>query len=362
MEQIHLKVVQPGSAEVIEHPLSLDAGVSECSMVLRTFPGTSGLHLLFLQDGNAKLRVNIPTHGEESVSIRVVQDKERELHVYASGGNTVILPVKRDYCPAGLIPPPSSEQALDVVLIVDGTTRFWEKTKTGRTAKLLLDDEQAWKAHVELFGDFVETLAKGISECRYAVIAFGDQAPPNVRAPELKPAYLLWPERDSERFLQPLELARMKSALLNVPSTSGGDFVDALADALEACSRLRWQSNARKLVVVIGDSPGHSIIHPVRGGGDVCVRRMDMETAAMQLHHLGIEVMTIYHAPPPDVKKEFLGFQKELLDYTKQQYEQLASLPELAFSAFAFDAAKASDVFCGRTQPIGRGTAFGQLV
>ena len=35
-------------------------------------------------------------------------------------------------------------------------------------------------------------------------------------------------------------------------ATSGGDFVDALADALIACIDLNWRNNARKLLVVFG--------------------------------------------------------------------------------------------------------------
>ena len=65
--------------------------------------------------------------------------------------------------------------------------------------------------------------------------------------------------------------------------------MDALADALAECASARWHPEARKLLVVTGDSPGYSILNPAPWGANAAVREKDVETVALDLHRKGVE-------------------------------------------------------------------------
>jgi hypothetical protein len=364
MTSFSIKVFQADS--IVEQPLPLDENQSECTLSLRTPAGASGLHLLFLESGKPKLRMEMATHENEEVDIRIALDKEGNLQVL--GTESFLLPEPEQYSPTQLIPPPQPEQPLDIAIIVDATMRtFADETITENdvekrryVAKLLIDeDKQTWEKHTETLSTFIETIAK---DSKIAILAFGDHKPPQISAPELKPRYHLWPEKN-ERFLQPFKPDQMRRTLGTIEATSGGDFVDALADALIACVDLNWRKNARKLVIVFGDSPGHSILNPAPRGGDLCARKVDVDTAAMHLHHLGIEILTIYNAPSEEAYNHFKGTPGfELLSYTQKQYKQLASLSELAFQISDFDPVEAAKVFRDRTDSIGRGMVFGEFL
>jgi hypothetical protein len=46
------------------------------------------------------------------------------------------------------------------------------------------------------------------------------------------------------------------------------------------------------LVIVLGDSPGHSILYLIPSGGDISARKADVDTVATHLHHLGVEIFS----------------------------------------------------------------------
>jgi hypothetical protein len=145
-----------------------------------------------------------------------------------------------------------------------------------------------------------------------------------------------------------------------VRPTPGGDFVDALADALYACARLRWRKG-RRLLVISGDSPGFSLLQPLTAGTDVCVRKRDVETQALELHRLGVEIVTIYHAAPSNAAVTPLG--RSLLAEAGAQYARIASLPEeMAFEASSFEPEEAANRVAAIGVPIGRGASLGEFV
>jgi hypothetical protein len=393
MTTFSIKVFQPDNTDIMEQPLPLDENNSECAIRLRTPAGASGLHLLFLESGEPKLRMEMATHENEEVDIRVTLDKQGKLHAWGTNEENFLLPLSGHYYPDKLIPPPTSEQQLDISIIIDATMRVFADEKVTENgvekrhyaAKLLIEknkqknkqtsetlseedkqeDKPTWTTYTETLSAFIEAIVKDTKNCKITVLAFGDQKPPNINALGLVPRYHLWPEKKAERFLQPLKPEQITHILQSIEATSGGDFVDALADALIACVHLNWRRNTRKLVLVFGDSPGHSILHPVPRGGDLCARKADVDTAAMHLHQMGVEILTLYNAPSEEIVnyfKEVPGSGFKLLPHTQKQYQRLASLPELAFQVSDFDPVKAAEIFCNRTVSIGRGMVFGEFL
>ncbi len=243
---------------------------------------------------------------------------------------------------------------------MDATTRRFKHEK-GLAADLLLKDGDAWKEQIDRLVRFAETCAEGASDARFAVLAFGDRMPDGAVAPDLAPIYELHP-REDERGFRPLDAARLRSALTAIPPTPGGDFVDALADALHACQRLRWNGDARKVVVIWGDSPGQSIQHPLPKGADVSARALDVDMEVMALHRAGIELVTIYHDPPMDLGLAAIEFRRDLLQGVRNQYARLASLPSLAFESSSFVPDAAAAVLKAREGVIARGAAPGYVV
>jgi hypothetical protein len=145
-------------------------------------------------------------------------------------------------------------------------------------------------------------------------------------------------------------------------STPGGDFVDALADALAAAGRLQWSDERRHLLILIGDSPGHATVHPVPSGGDALPRRadVDIETARLHRDHR-VEILTLYHPPPATLTSSLLETQQALLDHARGQYRRLAAEPGLAFTTADFNPTQAANTLLERRLPLGRGPAWGRL-
>jgi hypothetical protein len=370
MMSFSIKIFQPDSTEITEQPLKLNKNQPECTIRLRTPAGASGLHLLILESGKPKLRMEIATHKDEEVNLMVVLDKEGNPHILEKDG--FILPISEHYSPVQLIYLPNKIQQLDIVMIVDATMRIFadetitenNEEKRSYLAKLLIDaDKPTWETYIEKLSGFIENISKK-KDYKISILSFGDYKQPQISAPELIPKYIIKPEEERERSLQLLEPKQIMRNLRSIEATSGGDFVDALADAMIACIDLNWRNDARKLLIIFGDSPGHSIMYPTPKGGDLCARQIDVDTVAMHLHQLGIEILTIYNAPSEeayDYFKEVQGSGFELLDHTKKQYQQLASLPELAFQIANFDPIKAAKIFSNWMVPIGRGMVFGEI-
>ena len=145
----------------------------------------------------------------------------------------------------------------------------------------------------------MERVSEPCRTVRLAGMAFADHPLHKVSAHDLVPAFTLFPRIPEQRRLEPIPPSDLRSLLSRVPSSSGGDFVDALADALAECASARWHPEARKLRVVTGDSPGYSILNPAPWGANAAVREKDVETVALDLHRKGVEVVTIYHPSPP---------------------------------------------------------------
>ena len=230
----------------------------------------------------------------------------------------------------------------------------------------LLSQPKTWGAIVGPLVELVRQLGAQGQGCRLAVIAFGDEPPPQgVYASDLTPAFHLrhLPDDRPEHLLMPLDPETLADLLIKgIGPSPGADFVDALADALAAASRLQWGDETRRLLVLVGDSPGHSTAHPVPNGGDALPRRNDVDAEAARLHRDRVEILTLYHPPPAAVVEALLDAPKALVQFARDQYRRLASHPGLAFATTGFDTKQAIETLLGRKTPLGRGACWGRLV
>ncbi len=359
---ISLRVVSLPDAEPGEIVLPLNGPGSACSIQIGCLPGASGLHLVLLRDGAVVLRAEVPAESGETVTVELEAREEGDLRLRSPGRTVFTLPADPRYEPLPPLRIASSDGGLDLVFVLDGTARRFAKGDVGgAVSALLLDRREEWREQADRLTRFASELAQRAREPRFAVLAFGDSMPPGAVASDLAPRYHLYP-REEERGFVPLDPARLQTALESVPSTPGGDFVDALADALHACRRFRWRRDARKLIVLYGDSPGHSVLHPLRRGADVCARALDVDTEVWQLHRDGVEVVTIYCEPAADLRLHAVEFQHDLLSGARAQYARLASLPALAFEAASFTPEQAAEALRSPDAVIARCAALGEMV
>jgi len=348
-------------------PLSLDGSTAACRIRLRCLPGASGIQLPFVNArGEVVYRAEIKAVSGETFTVHV-QTEGTDLRVWSPGKAVLSLPPAALYDPPPLIPPVAPEAPLDLALVIDGTSRSFarQEGQEGQKGRLvsepLLDRKEVWKEHVERLSRFAEALAAGVAESRFTVLAFGDEELQDTETVDFRSRYVLHPPEEQRRF-QPLRDPQVQEALGSLLSTSGIDFVDALADALQACHGLTWAERSRKVVLVCGDSPGQSVLHPLPPGADRRPRRLDVDVEAEKLHRAGIEIATLYFDPPADTELRQARFQRELLDGARAQYARLASLSSWAFEASRFDPDQAAQAIRERSEALGRSAALGELV
>jgi hypothetical protein len=360
-----------GEARVV--PLPLDGGAAKCRIRLRCLPGAAGIQLPFVNArGEVVYRAEIKAVSGETLTVHI-QTEGTDLRVSSPGKAVLSLPPAALYDPPPLIPPVAPNAPLDLALVIDGTSRSFARQEAqegqegqeGQKGRLvsepLLDRKEVWKEHVERLSRFAEALAAGVEESRFTVLAFGDEELPGTETVDFRFRYFLHPPKEQRRFL-PLQGLRVQEALGALLSTSGIDFVDALADALQACHGLPWAERSRKVVLVCGDSPGHSVLHPLPPGADRRPRQLDVDVEAEKLHRAGIEIATLYFDPPADPELRQARFQRELLDGARAQYARLAALSSWAFEASRFDPDQAAQAIRERPEALGRGAVLGELV
>jgi hypothetical protein len=356
MGQVYLRTVLP-DASISQVPLSLGEPGATCTLRLRCLRGASAVHLAFTcEQGRVVARAEVPAEGDEIVVIEVEDGRGEGLRVRCRDRRVFTLPAEARYDPAPPLAPPRSGAPLDLVLVIDGTLR---RFVAADRSEPLLANRALWHAQVERLVSFAAALGGQGAGSRFAVVAFGDRMPPGVVAADLRSEYVIFPRKPDERRFQELVRPRLLAGLEAVPATSGGDFVDALGDALNACRELRWREDARKVLLACGDSPGHSLEHPLRKGADASARDLDVDVEAWRLHWQGVEIATLYFDPDPALGLDRNEFSRDLLQGAREQYARLASLPELAFRASTFEPAAAAAALRDRAVLVGRWAALG---
>ncbi|WP_295439170.1 hypothetical protein [uncultured Thiodictyon sp.] len=389
---ITLTAIPAGGA--VPEPLALQPDAAgDYRFSLQCLPGADAIHLEIARAGQPCLRAEVRAQADEVVGCHLRLDDGGEPVLLVGSHQVLFLPLEpADTTPAPL-PVPRAEAPWDLCLVIDATTRTAAAppgrapTDPGHPSAtagtdpdqrdtptappgldaFLLNQPDQWHAVVAPVVDLVRHLGGPGQGCRLAVIAFGDEPPPpGIYAPDLLPDFhlrTLPPERP-EHLLIPMTPESLTELLLTrLTPSPGGDFVDALADALAAAGRLQWGDERRRLLLLIGDSPGHATAHPVPYGGDALPRRADVDTEAARLHRdHRVEVLTLYHPPPAAFAKTLLPTQAALIRHAREQYRRLAGRPALAFTTGDFDPRQAADTLLGRRTPLGRGACWGWLV
>jgi hypothetical protein len=254
-----------------------------------------------------------------------------------------------------------------LLFVVDGTAKVTTQEDTLPVLKPLLGpDSGAWNQIVQKLLQFSAVMAKHYPDMRAGVIAFGDHSMQFISsAPDLACRYLLYPESPEERKLIPYLLEQLRQQLMRVPATSGGDFVDAVGEALQQSTHAGWRAKARRILVLCGDSPGFSLLRPAPQGADIHTRQVDVDEEASRLHsRTQVEIATFYLGglASPSENPYKIGRPEPFLDYTRAQYRRLASLPTLFWDLTTFEPATVAAAFQAVPPMIGRGANFGFLV
>ena len=371
-EPIHLLAYW--DKQLMPQPLpALDGPGSRCEVTLRKLPGTRQVRVVLKAGDASVFRAELDAdEGMPQVTLDIRRGDGNGFEVECREGAPVRrLQDKPNHAEYETpIDWPGPPQSIDVAIVVDATARIFLRDEAEPhplipSPLLARPNRQHWEAHVDTLCGFVAALRRSCANCRIAVLAFGDQPmPDNVTADDLLPAYLIHPAKPEQRSLQALDAEALRGRLLAIPPSSGGDFVDALADALAACDKLLWSQRpgARRLVFVSGESPGHSILHPLRKG-DACVREHDVDTQALRLHRKGVALLSLYHGQPADYLESLAGNEKkELQEATREQYARLATLPSFVFDTARFEGGTEAEAVLGQSGLLGYGGCCGEWV
>jgi hypothetical protein len=352
-------------------PRAANNGAYCCT--LRCMPGADAVHIPISDAHGVCFRCEIPASPGTLVDLSLTPDADHGWIVASTPPHPRVLPAKADD-PLPVIPAVlGRSQGLsvgpaprwEVVLVIDGTARWFEPEapEVLERSGLLLEHPQLWGAARTKLVGLLQALADGPDDAsiQFSVLAFGDHPIPGVEARQLRPDYDLSIPGEELRWW-PFESARAEAMLGGIKATPGGDFVDALADALARCRGL-WSAGtgARKLLVLFGDSPGHSVVHPV-SGGDAQVRHADVDLEAAQLHVQGVEIVTLYHRPPAALELPATGKQRALLKAAAMQYDRLASVRDYALDFADLEPDAVAKQLRDRPFPIGRGASYGLIL
>lgn len=350
----------------------LDLSKNESSTIsLQSINGSKGIHLcLEAEDKSIIKQIQIESRPNEIIQVRLQKESDSE-HINVSSANTqtTILPPDQFYKPeygAFLIP---ENKQIDVLFILDGTmlSLSLDKYNNKETkTHFLLDDNDFSQNLSSLINSFLGAIDSEVEDIRCSFLSFADKSIPKTNAKNLKSQYVLDPESKSDHFFSVWDKDQVTEQINQMRGSSGGDYIDELAEALHVATEdYNWRPEARKLVFIIGDSPGFSIINPapVIGGiqANAAIRYYDIDSEITHLHRQGIEVMTLYLIDEK-LFRSAKGLDKYKL-YTQQQYTDLASLNKFSYIWGKWEPKEAAQSFLEKeNQLVGRGFCYPVLV
>jgi len=314
--------------EPLEVPVVLEGDPPMGSVILRCPPGAHGIHLPLMEDGEVGHRLEVEARGGDTVTVRLERVDPASLRATSTGRRIFTLPPEDRYEPSPVLSP-RGDGALDVALLIDGTTRTLVGGKEQQEVRPLVAEKRLWKTLSGGLVGLLEGLADSYAELRTSVVAFGDHLLPEVQAADLKPRYIVEPGPGSRGFTV-WDRQRFSKTLTRIRATSGGDAIDALGEGLAACLHLPWRDDARKLTLLLGDSAGFSLLHPAPPEADAWIRNLDVDSMALRMFASGIETVTFYHDSLASSDRFTLPHQRRLWSHAWDQYRRLASRPELA--------------------------------
>jgi hypothetical protein len=307
---------------------------------VRPLPGARAVEILLRRDAHVLLWAEAPCEPSSSTRIHLAQSASGEWQVRASGAVRLAASRWRRQTPLR----PHVDGPLELAFLIDGTMQRPASHDSALVTRLVGSTDGPWPATINELMALAHELSKGAS-FRYAALAFGDYALPGAVRTEMRPDYVVDPVETRHTF-RTGDAAATGDALRQLRPTAGADFVDALADGLKAVSALSWSRDARKVLVIVGESPGYSVSDPPPRLTNAQVRSLDVDSQVRQLHALGIELVSVFS----DVlsPETFQQQPDEHLRYTQDQYTALASTPVYAFRLSSF---RGEDVARGLLAP-----------
>jgi hypothetical protein len=373
-----VRALEAENGPASDFPLELKSNRAEIQ--LGCIAGSRAVQLTCTTEQGQGVRAEVDCLHEETIQIEISLREGNRLNIASAGRRVLYLPLTSSEAPPPLVPA-ANGQKLDLLFLIDGTTmQTAEVAKVGVEATPgqpdvknpkeyellpLVGSEPAWSNFVEKLAGFASELEKKYTQIRTSVLCFGERTATVVGfgAPDLRPDYLLVPSQRDRRTFKSFSKDRLRSTLGVLRYSPGGDFVDALAYALHECHELSWGPDARRLLVLMGDSPGHCLCRPLKEVWQIDnrVRKLDVHWEAERLHRRGIELMTIYYVPK-SLKAYVHGTAHVFLEYARQQYEDLASRPQFVFLASSFEPAVAAQAVVKETSAVARGVCLGVML
>ena len=335
----------------------LDITSITCKLRLQCPTGANRVWVEIRQRPNIHFAIEIPLRSGEYLNITM--HTSPRLRVEHDGPYGFVLPVHESPSMGPFMHPHESD-SLDLVFAIDATMSTFSSQghKPGSDSHPihLLTNRSLWSEYSQRLIALYEALIEHYDgeNLHTAVISFGDHDISQIkRANDLAPAYLT---DETELSLRPRNPAELGNILGNIHPSSGGDFVDALSTAFFAISRLRWRPIARRLVILLGDSPGYSVLRPAPDGANLTAGREELSKATKNLISRNVELVTIYQN---DEGSKRAAFAERLHKYTEEQYKTLASRPAF-FSRFSsLDITRLKDDIVNANSPWAYGTALG---
>ena len=378
MPTIEVFTADPNTGQVLGSPLTMDA--PNCEFTIQPVPGSSAVHL-FAKSDDASVRAEIALENEDPIRVRITLDDSTGLLVSSAHRRVFTLPVDDRYAASPPLRLAMQSQKADLLFLIDGTTRFLVSPKDKFTPPfltLLLDPsndiqidehhpprsrEQVWNEYIDALVEFASKIREQYPDLHTSVLAFGDESVEFIcNAVDLRCGYTIYPGTAEERKLRDLSETQLKERLAGIPATSGGDYVDALAEALYSCGAVGWRDDARHILVLFGDSPGFSLTYPPPRGVDIHVRRNDVDVEAMKLHSQhNTEIVTIYAGASSNSKAYGMAKPHPVLDYSSEQYSRLATLRSWAWSASTFKGSHVANCLLSGPAVLGRQSCAGIL-
>ena len=356
-----IDVVNPETGAVSRQELALEA-TGACAVTLEALAGSSHLQIRVRENEAMALFAEVECANGETVDVRLARQADGRIQMETGLRNVYFLPVNLAAKEAILKPVETKD--VEVVLLIDATALDLASDKAiGTLLQPAGQPASAWTAMAQTLTEFVEELQRQLGgSLRASVLAFGDHPLPI--APDSIPLY---PASATARQLRSQSPERVYEQLTRIPRISGGDFVDALADAMDVCSgrSMNWSDGTRKLLVIFGNSPGYSVLDadlPLLELADTQTRAFDVYQEAMDLHQIGVELLTVFHDNGIDVMTQLRASAAGLLDHTRQQYARLASRPEWSYTSSGFKPHNAARDWASTRTATGRGSCPGSWV
>jgi hypothetical protein len=319
---VTVDVVDRGAGTIQRAPVEFDQTTNAAQIRLELTPGASSVQVVARDNGTVLSWIEVPAQPGEQMTIEFRRSPNGRVRAFSLTRDYLILPDEEP--PAPLLIKPRQTDQLDLIVLVDGTC-LHPDSENALTYLLAPETSEAWHAVVGGIEQFVGRIAEKYPKLWATAMAFGDEPMSMLANNLLKPTYLVYPPSPGNRRLESITPGQLGQRLQSLPPTPSGDFVDGLADGLQACQQTTWRENSRKLVLVFGQSPGYSVLDATDDMTNLLIRKTCLEEEVAALYHKGVEIVTIFHEPS-EAEERYKTDLPDVLQRAREQYRSLASL------------------------------------